>query len=143
MNMKRLGMLLTGAGLIVASGAISFAQADNDRETATLLTPSIRATGFHCNAVNASRKTLVITISIINSVTGSDLSSPPFVKSTTAGTEASYDVDTSPMINDGYCVFEVLGTDDPRDIRADLNATLFHANADGTHTFLSRALEAY
>jgi uncharacterized protein len=32
---------------------------------------------------------------------------------------------------------------DPRNIRADLNATLFHANADGTSTFLSRALEAH
>jgi hypothetical protein len=54
-----------------------------------------------------------------------------------------HDVDTSPTPTNAYCQFQVSGTGDPRDIRADLNATLFHANADGTNTFLSRALEAH
>jgi len=60
----------------------------------------------------------------------------------TPRTEVSHDVDT-PTPTNAYCQFQVSGTDDPRDIRADLNATLFHANADGTNTFLSRALEAH
>jgi len=61
----------------------------------------------------------------------------------TPGTQVSHDVDTSPTPTDAYCQFQVSGTGDPRDIRADLNSTLFHANADGTNTFLSRALEAH
>jgi hypothetical protein len=141
MTMKRLGTLLAGVGLIVASEATLPAQADNDRETAALFTPSIRATGFHCNAVNISRMTLWITISIID-LNGLALSAAPAAPAT-AGTEVSHDVDTSPTPTNAYCQFQVSGTGDPRDIRADLNATLFHANADGTNTFLSRALEAH
>jgi hypothetical protein len=141
MTMKRLRTLLAGVGLIVASEATLPAQADNDRETAALFTPSIRATGFHCNAVNISRKTLWITISIID-LNGLALSAAPAAPAT-PGTEVSHDVDTSPSPTNAYCQFQMFGTGDPRNIRADLNATLFHANADGTNTFLSRALEAH
>jgi len=139
--MKRLGALLAGVGLIVVSGATFSAQADNDRATAALFTPSIRATGFHCNAVNVSRKTLWIAVSIID-LTGMPLSAAPAAPAT-PGTQVSHDVDTSPTPTDAYCQFQVSGTGDPRDIRADLNSTLFHKNADGTYTFLSRALEAH
>jgi len=139
--MNRLWTMLGGMGMIVASGATFSAQADNDRATATLFTPSIRATGFHCNAVNVSRKTLWIAISIIdlNGLALSAASAAP----ATPGTQVSHDVDTSPTPTDAYCQFQVSGTGDPRDIRADLNSTLFHKNADGTYTFLSRALEAH
>ena len=139
--MKRRGTLLAAAGLIFASGAISFAQADGDRETATLFTPPIRATGFHCDAVNVSRKTVWIAISIID-LDGLALSAASAAPAT-PGTQVSHDVDTSPTPTDAYCQFQVSGTGDPRDIRADLNSTLFHKNADGTYTFLSRALEAH
>jgi len=139
--MNRLWTMLGGMGMIVASGATFSAQADNDRATATLFTPSIRATGFHCNAVNVSRKTLWIAISIID-LNGLALSAAPAAPAT-PGTQVSHDVDTSPTPTDAYCQFQVSGTGDPRDIRADLNSTLFHKNADGTYTFLSRALEAH
>jgi len=139
--MNRLWTMLGGMGMIVASGATFSAQADNDRATATLFTPSIRATGFHCNAVNVSRKTLWIAISIID-LNGLALSAAPAAPAT-PGTQVSHDVDTSPTPTDAYCQFQVSGTGDPRDIRADLNSTLFHKNTDGTYTFLSRALEAY
>jgi hypothetical protein len=143
--MKRLGMLLAGAGLIAATGAIFSAQADNNREGATLFTPSIRATGFHCNAVNVSRKTLWIAISIID-LNGLALSAAPAAP-TTPGTEAFDDVDTSPTPTDAYCKFQVLGTGDPNDVRADLNATLIRTFNEGGQTnipvFLSRALEAH
>jgi len=138
--MKRRGTLLAAAGLIFASGAISFAQADGDRETATLFTPPIRATGFHCDAVNVSRKTVWIAISIID-LNGLALSPAPAAPAT-PGTEVSDDVDVSPTPTDAYCEFQVSGTGDPRDIRADVNATLIHTFADGSQTFLSRALEA-
>ena len=139
--MNRLWTMLGGMGMIVASGATFSAQADNDRATATLFTPSIRATGFHCNAVNVSRKTVWIAISIID-LDGLALSAASAAPAT-PGTQVSHDVDTSPTPTDAYCQFKVSGTGDPRDIRADLNSTLFHKNTDGTYTFLSRALEAY
>ena len=139
--MNRLWTMLGGMGMIVASGATFSAQADNDRATATLFTPSIRATGFHCNAVNVSRKTVWIAISIID-LDGLALSAASAAPAT-PGTQVSHDVDTSPTPTDAYCQFQVSGTGDPRDIRADLNSTLFHKNADGTYTFLSRALEAH
>jgi hypothetical protein len=60
----------------------------------------------------------------------------------TPGTEVSDDADiASPT--DAYCKFQVFDTRDPHDIRADLNATLTHTFADGSQTFLSRALEAH
>ena len=139
--MNRLWTMLGGMGMIVASGATFSAQADNDRATATLFTPSIRAIGFHCNAVNVSRKTVWIAISIID-LDGLALSAASAAPAT-PGTQVSHDVDTSPTPTDAYCQFQVSGTGDPRDIRADLNSTLFHKNTDGTYTFLSRALEAY
>ena len=54
--MKRLGTLLAGVGLIVASGAIDTARADDHR--VTLYTPAIRSGSFNCNALNVSHKTL-------------------------------------------------------------------------------------
>jgi len=56
-------------------------------------------------------------------------------------TQVSHDVDSSPTPTDTYCQIQVSGTGDPRDIRADSNSTLFHANADNSQTFLSRALK--
>jgi hypothetical protein len=52
-----------------------------------------------------------------------------FAAPATPGIEASDDVETSPTPTDAYCKFQVLGTGDPNDIRADLNATLTHAFA--------------
>ena len=64
--MKRLGTLLAGVGIIIASGAICSARADDDRESLTLFTAAIHGTGFHCNTVNVSRKPLLIAMSIID-----------------------------------------------------------------------------
>jgi hypothetical protein len=52
--MKRLGTLLAGVALIVASGVFVSAQADDDRESMSLFTAAIHGTAFHCSAVNLS-----------------------------------------------------------------------------------------
>ena len=64
--MKRLGTVLTGVALIVTGGVFAAARADDGRESVTLFTSAVHATGFHCNALNVSRKPLLIAISIID-----------------------------------------------------------------------------
>ncbi len=44
--MKRLGTLLAGMALIVAGGVFVSARADDDRESVTLFTSAIHASGF-------------------------------------------------------------------------------------------------
>jgi hypothetical protein len=56
--MKRLWTLLGGMGMVLVSGAIASAQADDDKRGVTLYTPPIRAGGFNCNALNVSHKTM-------------------------------------------------------------------------------------
>jgi len=121
------------------------ARADDDDST-TLYTAPIRAMGFHCDAVNVSRKTLYITISIIGS-DGKPLSGGTGTRTQTQpGAITSHDVDNTGSLGaiDGYCSFYVFGTDDREDLRADLNATLTRT-VPGTNNliFLSRVLEAH
>jgi hypothetical protein len=105
--MKYMQAVLAVVGIFVISGAIAPAQADDDKRSVTLYTSALRATGFNCNAVNVSRKTLTITTSIID-LDGIPLAvSPP--TPTARDTEASNDVDTSPTPTDAYCKFEVVG----------------------------------
>src|SRR5260370_14411001 len=68
--MKHVCMLLAGAGLIVASGAIASAEADgdktadSDKKTVTLFTPQGRGDALFCDAVNVSGKTLGMAFAI-------------------------------------------------------------------------------
>jgi hypothetical protein len=143
--MKYIRSMFAAASLFVITGGIDVARADDDDST-TLYTAPIRAMGFHCDAVNVSRKTLYITISII----GSDGNPLPggtgTCTKTSPGAITSLDVHDAdnPVAIDGYCSFYVFGTDDREDLRADLNATLTRT-VSGTNNliFLSRVLEAH
>jgi hypothetical protein len=64
--MKHVRAILAAAGLFVATGAIGTAQADDHHNSTTLYTSAIAGSRLSCNAVNVSRKTLTITISIID-----------------------------------------------------------------------------
>jgi hypothetical protein len=141
--MKCIRAMFAAASLFVVAGGIDAARADNDYST-TLYTPPIRATGFHCDAVNVSRKTLYITISIIDS-DGNPLSVGTRTQ-TQPGAITSHDVDDTGSLGaiDAYCSFHVFGTGDRKDLRADLNATLTRTIPNtNIPIFLSRALEAH
>jgi hypothetical protein len=140
--MKCIPAMFAAASLFVVTGGIDVARADDDYST-TLYTAPIRAMGLHCDAGNVSRKTLYITISIIDSE-GNPLSVGTRAR-TLPGAVTSLDVHDvdNPVAIDAYCSFYVFGTDDREDVRADLNATLTRT-VPGTNTpiFLSRVLEA-
>ena len=121
--MKRLGTLLAGVALVVAGGGFVSARADNDRESVTLFTAAVHATGFHCNAVNVTRKPLLIAISIIDG-DGNILSPVPAPNpKTPPGVNASNDIEPAPR-SEGYCKVQVAGTNDPKDVRVVMKANL-------------------
>ena len=141
--MKRLWTLLGGMGMIVASGAIDAARADDHQ--VTLFTPAIRSGSFNCNALNVSHKTLHITISIID-LDGHPLSvSDPIP--TAPGVEASNDFGTLTNPIDAYCKFEAFPTGDRNDLRVVLVASLVRTFAEGNQTnipaFVARTVEGY
>ncbi len=145
--MKRLGTLLAGVALIVAGGVFASAQADDDRESVTLFTSAIRASGFHCNAVNVSHKPLSIAISIIDG-NGNVLAPVPVPNPKThPNTVASNDIDPvpAPGTADGYCKVQVSDTGDPDDVRVVMKANLIRSFNQGGLTnipvFLSWTLE--
>lgn len=131
--MKRLGTLLAGVALIVASGVFVSAQADDDRESMSLFTAAIHGTGFHCNAVNLSRKSLLIAISIIDG-DGNVLSPVPAPNpKTPPGVNASNDIEPAPM-TEAYCKVQVSGTDDPNDVRVVMKVNLIRTFDQGGRT---------
>jgi hypothetical protein len=143
--MKRLGMLLAGAGLIVASGVFGSARANDDRENLTLFTGAIHGTDFHCNTVNVSHKPLLIAMSIIDG-DGIVLSPAPVPnRITPPGVNASNDLESVPPDTEAYCKVQVLGTDDPNDVRMVMKVNLIRAFDQGGRTnipvFLTWVLE--
>ena len=141
--MKRLGTLLAGLGLIIASGASDTARADDHR--VILYTPPIRSGGFNCNALNVSHNTMNITISIID-LDGHPLSvSDPIP--TAPGAEASNDFGTLTNPIDAYCKFEAFPAGDRNDLRAVLVAGLVRTFDEGNETniptFVARTLAGY
>jgi hypothetical protein len=141
--MKRLWTLLGGMGMIVASGAIDAARADDHR--VTLYTPAIHSGSFNCNALNVSHKTLTITISMID-LDGHPLSiSDPIP--TAPGVEVSNDFGTVANPIDAYCKFEAFPTGDRNDLRVILVASLVRTVAAGDQTnipvFVARTVEGY
>ena len=142
--MNRLGTLLAGAALIVAGGVFVSARADDGRESLTLFTAAIHGTGFHCNAVNVSRKPLLIAIAIIDG-DGNVLSPIPVPNpKTPPGVNASNDIEPAPM-TEAYCKVQVSGTDDPNDVRVVMKVNLIRTFDQGGRTnipvFLSWTLE--
>ena len=145
--MKRLGTLLAGVGIIIASGAICSARADDDRESLTLFTAAIHGTGFHCNTVNVSRKPLLIAMSIIDG-NGNVLSPVPVPNPRTPPrVNASNDIEPAPPDTEAYCKVQVLGTDDPNDVRVAMKVNLIRTFDQGGRTnipvFLSWVLEGH
>jgi hypothetical protein len=109
--MKYVRTILAAAGLIVVTGATGTTQADSDKLSVTLYTSAIHTGVIACNAVNVSRKTLHITISIIDIEKGLPLAgSNPDRQITHPGREATSDVGSPTDSNEGYCVFQVSGT---------------------------------
>jgi hypothetical protein len=147
MNVTR--AILAAAGLFVAAGAMGTAQADDDHNSTTLYTSATLGGRLSCNAVNVSRKTLTITIPIIDG-TGHpliDSNSNPLPQQTFAGTEVSSDYHnfTDPS-SEGYCVFQISGTGNRDDVRAVLVSSTERIAAPPTipfSYFITRALEAH
>jgi hypothetical protein len=146
--MSNIRATLAAAGLVAITGA-GMAQADNEHASITLYTSAIHTGVIACNAINVSKKTLKITISIIDGETGQVLNTPnPMV--TFPGREATDDVG-QPNDEDGgkegYCVFQISGSSDRDDVRAVQNAVLAGTRSvDGGKTFfpffITRVLEA-
>jgi hypothetical protein len=135
-TMTHIRMMLATASLFLVSGAIDAARADDNR--VTLYTSLLRGDGFNCNAVNVSHKTLQIRLALYDG--NGHLISPdqgnPATVAVPAGTAAVFPTihppaDQSP--DEGYCKFEVFGTNDPNAVRADLSIVLtrtFGSNND-------------
>jgi hypothetical protein len=147
--MKCIKATVAAAGLIAVSGAMGTTWAD-DKPGVTLYTSAIHTGVIACNAINVSKKTLKITISIIDGATGQVLNTPSPM-TTLPGTEATDDVG-QPNDEDGgkegYCIFQVSGTANRDDVRAVQNAVLSGTRSvDGGKTFfpffITRVLEAH
>jgi len=127
------------------------ALADDDANRVTLYTSAIHIGVIACNAINVTRKTLVITISIIDAATGEnrkDTSTPGPQITNPHQPEATNDVGAPTDSNEGYCVFQVSGTSNRDDVRAIQNAVLAGTRSvDGGQTFfpffITRVLEAH
>jgi hypothetical protein len=126
-------------------------KADDNTPSVTLYTSAIHTGVIACNAINVSRKTLNITISIFDGQNPDGdrqlLAGPVFIP-THPGTEATIDIG-APTDDDkeGYCVFHVSGTGSRDDVRAVQNAVLAGTRSvDGGKTtfpfFITRVLEA-
>src|ERR1700686_4271809 len=143
---KHFGVMLATIGLFAVSGATHTAQADADDATrTTLYTGAMRAGLFGCNVVNVSKKTLIITISIIDPA-GQLLSvSPP--TSTPAGTEVSGDFGDPTVPAEAYCKVQVSGTGNRDDLRVVLTTNLIRTFDEGSQTnipaFVVRQIEGH
>ncbi len=141
--MINLRIILAAIGLLVV-GAVGEARGQNTAGT-SLYTSAIRGTGFHCNAVNISHKTLYITSSILGDdgsplVAGTATATPP-------GMVASNDIDPLPEPADGYCQVQVSGTGDRSDLRVAMKVNLIRSFDHGGQTdipvFLTWVLLGY
>jgi len=141
--MNYLRIMLAAFGLLLLGGAVDKARAEST--STTLYTSAIRGTGFHCNAINVSRKLLFIAISIVGDdgsalAAGTATATPP-------GTVASNDIDPLPSPADGYCQVQVSGTGDRNDLRVAMKVNLIRTFDEGSQTdipvFLSWTLLGY
>ena len=146
MNYRRL--TLASFSLLAIAAAMGPARAD--KTGVTFYTSAARATSFHCDIVNIGALPLQITTSVIGADGVALHSSGPPATTVLPGTEAGDDFDTtpnpdgSPNPTDGYCKYEVAGTGDRNQVRADLNANLLRT-IPGTTTpiYLTKVLEAH
>jgi hypothetical protein len=123
--MKRLGMLLAGAALIVASGAVALADDDARRQRTTLFTPRLHGDHFICSAVNVSDRPLGINIAILDDtgqlvVPSSGDPNPTGKVSIAPNAEAEINFFFA-SVGDGYCEVEVFGTGNRNDVRVEMD----------------------
>lgn len=155
MKMKRLATSLAVMALIVGSGTIASAQADDDRESAILFTPRLSGDHFVCSAVNVGLKPLHIDFSVLGvdgqplaPLAGSDANPTPKPIIVLPGKEAEIDLRFTSGIppTDGYCKVGVSGTDDRNDVRVDLQVYWVKPIIPGTTTpiiQLARTVQGY
>jgi len=142
--MKHLTAIFAAVGVFAVAATMETAQADT-----TLYTSAIHTGVIACNAINVSKKTLNITISIIDGTgTSPTLLAGPTLIETLPGLEATVDFGAPTDSNEGYCVFQVSGTGNRDDVRAVQNAVLAgKRSVDGGMTFfpffITRVLEAH
>ena len=138
--MKYIQAMLAVAGLLIGSGAIGAARADDrgdENEGVSLYTPVNIGDYHRCQAVNVGDKTLGITIELINAQ-GRALScdspntctyTPSEVTTTNPTPEVQALAGTVPHLQvtlplrtpqPGYCVVAVSGTDNRDDVRVSL-----------------------
>lgn len=153
--MTHIRMMLATASLVLATGAIDAARADDDKAGVTLYTAPLRGDTFNCNAVNVSDETLQIAFAVLDDngdalkCTGMACSSPPPANPAPAvvvrpGKAATIGPIFLSSPDDGYCVVAVIGTGDRDDVRAVLNIGLTR-NIPGTSTpiFIVRSVEGH
>jgi hypothetical protein len=111
--------------LIIGSGAIVSARADNDTESATLFTPRLHGDHFVCSTINISDKTLHIKITILDDngqrvVPSSGDANPTGNVKIAPGAEAEINF-LFASVGDGYCEVEVFGTGNRDDVRVEMD----------------------
>src|SRR6266481_3929172 len=113
-TMNYMRTMLATVGLFVASGAIASAQADDDKRSVTLYTPSLAGNHFTCKAVNVSPKPLRIALAVIGNDSLSLTSSNPLGANPAPavlvlrGREAEVDFRLQEGTDDdGYCKVDV------------------------------------
>jgi len=123
--MRRLGTLLAGTTLIVASAAIASADDDTRRQHTTLFTPRLHGDHFICSAINISDKTLGIDIAILGDdgqpVTPSSGDKNPTGKVSIPPLEEAEINFFFASVGDGYCEVEVSGTGNRDDLRVEMD----------------------
>ena len=138
--MNYMRTMLATVGLFVASGAIASAQADDDKRSVTLYTPSLAGNHFTCKAVNVSQKPLRIGFAVLNNmgeriIPFSGDANPAPAITVEKGNEAEIDFRLlEGTDDDGYCKVNVFGTGDPNDVRVNLDITVIRTPFGPTNT---------
>lgn len=147
--MKYVWTLLAVVAMTFTSGAIkSVRSEDKDFRRVTLYTPLLRGDAFNCNVVNVSEKTLRIGIALYDA-SGELISHDqgnPAAFTVPAGQAAAFPNITPPAMqtpDEGYCEFEVIGTNDPNAVRADLGITLTKTFGNNIPVFVFRTVEGH
>ena len=145
--MKHIWMALAVLNLFVAAGTIGTALADDHNHHQLILySPPLKGSNIICDLTNVSEKTLDIIVTILGA-DGLQLSTTdPTNFTVLPGTmveSAHHEADPTNSL-DGYCKFEVFGTGNRDDVRADLVVTS-ERTIPGTTipTWVFRGLEAH
>jgi hypothetical protein len=126
--MRLVRVMAAIAGLFLISGATASTRAEDGEEGVTIFTPRLSGDHFVCSAVNVSKRTLEIDLTVLgvdgkplNPLPGSDENPTPKF-TVQPQSEAEIDLRFSSGIppTDGYCQVDVLGTNERNEVRVDL-----------------------